>query len=325
MALPSLLDIARVTNAAVDSQERAARGRLTLLLYGVAKTGKTRMAALLARIDHLKTVYWIDCENGIDTLFLMHQEGILTDEHMAKIIPVRIADTRESPQAITTLLRTISSRKPTKVCFEHGRVDCADCKKIPNALYIDWDNSKLDDTTLVVIDSLSQVGTSSLNAATIGKPSEYKLQLDDYGASSKWCTDLLTSIQAATNCHFLCITHAKLLEDESGRTVYMPLMGSSTTSANVAKYFNTVVYLDKKLGKHQSRSKTNVSNAQTGSRIGIDTEAFDGELDLALLASEYFPASEAELATLEARKKPAAPAAGRTPLAGKPNIFNAKK
>lgn len=282
--LPNLTDLINRANQA------KARGNMTLLLYGAAKTGKTTLASTLARIDYVERIWWFDIENGIDAVILAYQEGKLTDEQVAKIIPIRVVDTKQNPLATETLLKALCGRRAVRISQEDGKVLPDSDKTTP---YIDFDYSKLTDKDLIVVDSLSQFGQSTLNAATLGKPTEYKLQLDDYGASQKWVYDLLTTVQAAQHCHIACITHVRIEEDELKRTVVMPLMGSSTTSANVAKHFNTVIYLEKNLKQLKATSSVLGSvSAQTGSRIGLTLEK-DKEPCLAatLIEAGYFPAN----------------------------------
>lgn len=276
------------------TNEAKARNNLTMLLYGPAKTGKTTLAATIAKIKYLKRVYWFDIENGLDAVILAYQQGRLTEEDLAKIIPIKVVDTKQNPLATETLLKALCGRRAVKISLEDGKV-LAD--NAPGQEGVDWvhfDYHSLTDSDAIVIDSLSQFGQSTLNAATLGKPTEYKLQLDDYGASQKWVFDLLTTLQAAAKCHIICITHVRIVEDELGAKKIMPLMGSSTTSANVAKHFNTVVYLEKQLKQLKATSDVLGSvAAQTGSRIGMKLEAMKEPcLAEALIEAGYFPAND---------------------------------
>ena len=279
----SLLDLMQQVNKA------KARSHMTMLLYGAAKTGKTSLAATIAKLDYIERIWWFDIERGLDAVILAYQEGRLEERHLAKIIPISVADTKQEPIATETLLKAICGRRPVYIDPTTGK--CHD--KLSDEL-IEFDMTKMTDKDLIVIDSLSQFGQSTLNAATLGKPTEYKLQLDDYGAAQKWGYDLLTTVQAAQRCHFLCITHVRMNEDELGRTTVMPLMGSSTVSANVAKHFNTVVYLEKSLKQLKATSSVLGSvTAQSGSRVGIvlDKEK-DPCLATSLIEAGYFPANQ---------------------------------
>lgn len=284
--LPSLVDLINQVNKA------KARNNMTLLLYGAAKVGKTTLAATISKIDYIKRIWWFDLENGIDAVVLAYQEGRLEERHIAKIIPIQVSDTKQEPLATETMLKAICGRRPVKLSRANGKV-MPDSTPLSDDVIL-FDMSAMTDEDLIVIDSLSQFGQSNLNAATLGKPSEYKLQLDDYGAAQKWGYDLLTTVQAAQRCHFLCITHVRLSEDELNRTVVMPLMGSSTTSANVAKHFNTVVYLEKSLKTLKATSSVLGSvTAQSGSRIGMVLDKEKNPcLATALIEAGYFPPNE---------------------------------
>lgn len=278
----SMLDIMKQVD------EAKARSLLTMLIYGAAKVGKTTLAATIAKLDYVDNVWWFDLENGKDAIVEAYKMGILEERHLAKIRIITINDTKLAPLATETLLKGFCGRTGITI-NEHGKVVPDDQEGI-------WfDYRSLTDKDVVVIDSLSQFGQSTLNAATLGKPSEYKLQLDDYGAAQKWGYDFLTTIQAAQYCHIICITHVRIEEDELQRKTVMPLMGTSTTSANVAKHFNTVVYLEKVLKQLKATSSVMGSTtAQTGSRIGIALEkAKQPDLSEALIEASYFPANGA--------------------------------
>lgn len=280
--VPNLFELVEKVNKA------KARGHMTLLLYGAAKTGKTSLAATISKIDYIKRIWWFDLERGIDAVVLAYQEGRLGAEHLEKIIPISISDTKQNPLATETLLKALCGRRPVYIDPETGKAH----DKADEGL-IEFDMTKMTDEDLIVVDSLSQFGQSNLNAATLGKPTEYKPQLDDYGSAQKWSYDLLITVQAAQYCHFLCITHVRMAEDEVGRTIISPLMGSSTTSANVAKHFNTVVYLEKSLKTLKATSSVLGSvTAQSGSRVGIVLDKDKNPcLATALIEAGYFPAN----------------------------------
>lgn len=254
----------------------------SFLIYGPPKTGKTELVATIANAPEFERVFWFDTENGIDTLIRMHNDGKLTDEAMEKIVYIKIPDTREDPIACETMLKSFSTKQAVTICEEHGRVACASCKSAGKPS-INFDYRKLTRRDAVVVDSLSQVGQSSMNMACYGKPSEYKLGYDEYGASGKWLHDILTVFQAAAYCHIFCITHVQIMEDENKSDIYYPLCGTKNFSANTAKYFGTVIFVTKKLKKHRAESSTLSSmNTLAGSRIGIVLEKSEMDLGAAL-------------------------------------------
>lgn len=240
----------------------------SILIYSQPKMGKTRLAGTAAKIPELNKIYWIDIENGSETLLNMG----LTDDELAKIQLIKIADTRDTPIAIETILKTFTSRTPLKICELHGRVDCAECTKLGNTFY-QWHLDQCTHNDLVVVDSGSQLGDSALAAACLGKPGMFKPTFDEYGMVNKWLGDVCSVIQQCRNTNFVVLTHEIALEDDEGKDRIFPLMGSKQFSMRCSKFFGTVVYLHKKMNKHAAgSSSTYRSDVLTGSRIGVALE-----------------------------------------------------
>jgi len=240
----------------------------SILIYSQPKMGKTRLAGTAAKINELNKIYWIDIENGSETLLNMG----LTDEELSKIILIKIADTRDSPIAIETILKTFTSKVPLKICELHGKIDCAECVKAGNSFY-SWHLEQCTHNDLVVVDSGSQLGDSAMAAACLGKPHMFKPTFDEYGMVNKWLGDVCSVIQQCKNTNFVVLTHEIALEDDEGKDKLFPLMGSKPFSMRCAKFFGTVVYLHKKMNKHTGgSSSTYRADVLTGSRIGVAIE-----------------------------------------------------
>ena len=246
----------------------------SILLYGPPKTGKTRLVGTAAKIKELDRIYWIDLENGSETLLHMG----LTEEEMHKIELIRIPDTRETPRGCETVLKMFSSKEDIRICSLHGKVNCVECKTKTED---DKDESifnlrKCTHKDLVVIDSGSQLGDSSLAMACIGKSGDFKPGWDEYGLSNKWLGDILSVIQQATFTNFVVITHEMIVEEDINgvkKDKIIPLMGTRAFCSKVAKYFGTVVYTELKLGKHAAgSSSTYKANHITGSRVNVKIE-----------------------------------------------------
>jgi hypothetical protein len=242
-----------------------------VLLYGPPKSGKTVLVATAAKIPEIKTLYWFDLENGIESLLNMG----LTAEEMDKIVVIKVRDTRDNPIGVETILKAFSAKKPIKICEEHGRVDCAECTKDKKP-FIEWCLAQCTHNDLVVIDSGSQLGDSALAAACLGKPQMFKPTFDEYGMVNKWLGDIMSVVQQATHTNFAVITHEIPLEDNEGKDKIYPLMGSKQFSSKCAKFFGTVAYIHKKMNKHVAgSSSTYRGDLLTGSRVNAMLEKAD--------------------------------------------------
>ena len=243
----------------------------SILLYGPPKTGKTRLVGTAAKIKELDRIYWIDLENGSETLLHMG----LTEEEMGKIELSRIPDTRETPRGCETVLKMFSSKEDIRICSLHGKVNCVECKTKTEDESI-FNLRKCTHKDLIVIDSGSQLGDSSLAMACLGKSSDFKPGWDEYGLSNKWLGDILSVIQQATFTNFVVITHEMIVEEDINgvkKDKIIPLMGTRAFCSKVAKYFGTVVYTELKLGKHAAgSSSTYKANHITGSRVNVKIE-----------------------------------------------------
>lgn len=250
----------------------------SLLIYGDAKVGKTRLVGTLAKIKEVRKIYWVDIENGIETLLHMG----LTPEELEKIIPIIISDTREVPRGIETVLKMFSSKTPIQICQAHGKVGCVepDCKGKET---IEFCLKSLTAQDYVVIDSGSQLGDSALALACIGRDITFKPTFDEWGAQGKYLGDIMGTIQAAAFTNFIVITHSLVIEEDINGVKtdkVFPLIGTRAFSQKVGKYFGTVIYMEKKLGKHAAGSSSLYkTNVLTGSRLNIAIEK-SKELDM---------------------------------------------
>ena len=253
----------------------------SILLYGPPKTGKTQLVGTAAKIKEFDRIVWVDLENGSETLLHMG----LTEEELDKIDLIRIPDTRETPRGCETVLKMFSAKEDIKICHSHGKVNCVEAECKSSDAYTIFNLRKLTHKDLLVIDSGSQLGDSSLSMACLGKPLEFKPGWDEYGLSNKWLGDILSVIQQATFTNFVVITHEMITEEEVNgvkRDKIFPLMGTKAFCAKVSKYFGTVVYAEIKLGKHAAGSSTTYkANHVTGSRVNVKIE---GSKDLSMRA-----------------------------------------
>lgn len=261
----------KLSALAAAANSNAQQPNHSILVYGPAKTGKTRFVGTSASIDEFDRIIWFDLENGSETLLHMG----LSEKEMDKIDLIKIPDTREVPRGCETILKAFSSKVDVAICAEHGKVACVECTKEGKPATV-FNLRKLTHKDLVVIDSGSQLGDSALALVCAGKPIEYKPQTDDWGTLGKYLGDILSTIQAAAFTNFVVITHELVVEEEVNgikKDKIFPLMGTRNFSSKVAKYFGTVVYLELKLGKHAGgSSSTYKPNHITGSRVNVAVE-----------------------------------------------------
>lgn len=245
----------------------------SILLYGPPKTGKTRLVGTAARIPEIERIFWIDLENGAETLLHMN----LTEQELDKINLIQIPDTREVPRGCETILKMFSAKQEIRICDSHGKVNCVECqtpsKQFTGTPFLLKNCTHRD---LIVIDSGSQLGDSALAMACAGKPVEFKPGWDEWGLSNKYLGDILSVIQQAYYTNFVVITHETIVEEEVNgvkRDKILPLMGTKAFCAKVAKYFGTVAYVELKMGKHTAgSSSTYKPNHITGSRVNAQIE-----------------------------------------------------
>jgi len=251
---------------AAASLSSSSKRNHSILIYGDAKTGKTRFVGTVAKIPEINRIFWVDLENGIETL--LHMD--LTEKELEKIIPICIPDTRELPRGIETVLKMFSSKTPIKICQEHGKVGCVECK---DKEQIDFCLKDCTSNDLIVIDSGSQLGDSALAFACAGRDILFKPTFDEWGAQVKYLGDILGVIQAAHFTNFVMITHSLIVEEDINGVKtdkVFPLIGTRAFSSKVGKYFGTVIYMEKKLGKHVAGSSSLYkTNTLTGSRLNI--------------------------------------------------------
>lgn len=251
-----------------------------IIIYGAPKTGKSLIAGKLAEYYNL---IWVDMENGHETLFQ------LPEEWQERIELIDIPDTRSFPIAIETCLKMVKGE--VSICEAHGKVSCMICRKefteadkvnegnngdeIYNNFFTDVDLPHLDSNTVVVFDSLTQLSNSAIAFITKGKPDDYKLDYDDWGNLGKLLDIFLSHLQQA-GYNVIVISHETEAETEGKKKTLVPVGGTRNFSRNIAKYFDHVIYAERRNRKHVFASSTQYSNTiLTGSRT--DTTIEDGD------------------------------------------------
>lgn len=232
-----------------------------VLVFGAPKTGKTELASKLSEAFKL---LWFDLENGYATLLKLPREC------QENIEIVSIPDTKVFPIAIETMLKVITGAR-YKICDTHGKVECALCKKDEKP-FTEVCLNELDDETIVVVDSLTQLSNSAMNHLTKNQDDLYKPEWSDYRNQGQLLDKFLSQIQQA-KFNVVCITHETETEMEDGKKKLVPVAGTTSFSRNTAKYFDHVIYCEVKNRSHAFASSTTSSNlVLTGSRTDARIE-----------------------------------------------------
>lgn len=267
-------------------------GCWSLLIYGPPKVGKSYLAGTIAKVPYIRNVHYFDIENGAETLETMVREGKITMEQAEKIIIYKIADTKQMPLAMETIMKILTVREDHIICETHGKISCVACadkkedgKTVAKLNGQVFNIKNCTDQDVVVIDSGSQLGISVLNYYLRGKGQDFKPGWDEYGPQGLVLTDAMLIVQNART-NFIVCTHEISVETEENDTKidrFYPLIGTKNFSLMCAKYFSHVAYLNKKMNKHTGGTgSTYRKDVITGSRAGWRLED-SKELDLSLL------------------------------------------
>lgn len=293
------MELTKLANA-IKELGRPRHG-FNICIYGNPKVGKTRLAATIAKVPQIKTVWWVDVENGHETLITMYRLGILTEEEAAKIKIIRVQDTAERPLASETVLKMLTVNKDQYICEEHGKIACATCGPTSGILF---NISKLGHDDVFVLDTGSAFGVSVLNFHMMGKPRDAKPGWDEYGPQIRDLDNALLIVQACkTNfivlCHELSFDGIQTVYDKNTKEFKdimfeekYPMMGTKNFSKKCAKYFSHVIYMSIGLQKHQAGSASVYKNQViTGSRGGWQIEQ-QKNLSLATIFDELYNPKE---------------------------------
>lgn len=228
-----------------------------VLIYGESMTGKTTLAGTLA--EKFKIIYF-DLEKGYESLLKLPQTA------QENIELVSIPDTKIFPIAIETLLKVFTG-KEVFICEAHGKVACPICKK-EGAAETRVCLSELDESTVVVIDSLTQLSASTINFLMKDKEDTAKPEWDVYRSQGALLEKILSCMQQSKH-HIVCISHVVESQQEDGKVKLFPVCGTSNFSRNCPRFFDDVVYVELKNKKHMATcSTTYANNITAGSRLG---------------------------------------------------------
>lgn len=219
-----------------------------VLIAALSGAGKSTLASELA--NEFKLI-WIDLENGKDTLLK------LPDSALANIDYISIPDSASYPIAAQTLMILFKEMK-ANICEAHGKHNCMLCKK--DSLPINsLDLTSLDSSTIVVVDSITQLASSILAYTMKDKSVETKPERDDWGALRKYSEFFASQFQAFP-FNLVCIAQSVEAELEDGKSKLVPSFGSKDMSSKIAKAFGDVIYMEVKNKKHVAYSASTASN-----------------------------------------------------------------
>lgn len=236
-----------------------------VIIYGDPFTGKTTLAALLAKQFKLK---WLDLEFGASSIVRN-----VPKEFHKNIDLIQIPDTKTNPIAAETMLKIFDGGKCV-ICATHGKVNCPLCAKVTYAKFSEICLKDMQRNEIFVVDSSTQLTQSIMNHITRAKPVDYKPDWDDYSVQGRLLDKMFTQMQGGGyNC--IIISHAAMVGTEKSEkiTKLVPIGGTSNYSRTFAKYFDEVIYAELLNGKHRFTSKTGASpQVITGSKSNIAIE-----------------------------------------------------
>jgi len=255
-----------------------------VLIFGGPKTGKSQLAGELSEYYNL---IWVDMENGHEVLFK------LPTAWQERIELIALPDTRSYPIAIETVLKMVKGK--VSICEEHGKVGCMVCKRAAKdtegeaGATVEVDLPSLGHNDVVVFDSLTQLSNSAIAFITKNEPDDYKLDYNDWGNLGKLLDIFLSHIQQA-GYNVIVISHEIEAETEGKKKTLVPVGGTRNFSRNIAKYFDHVVYAERKNKKHVFASSTGyATNILTGSRTDAIMEGSEKPSLLTIFKPELYP------------------------------------
>lgn len=238
------------------TQAKASKAK-RVLVYGESMTGKTTLAGTLAA--NFKILYF-DLEKGYESLLKLPAAS------QENIELIAIPDTKIFPIAIETILKVFTG-KEVFICEEHGKVACPLCKK-EGKPEVRVCLNELDESTVVVIDSLTQLSASTINFLMKDKEDTARPEWEVYRAQGALLEKILSCMQQAKH-HIVCISHVVESQQEDGKVKLFPVCGSSNFSRNCPRFFDDVVYVELKNKQHRATcSTTYANNVTAGSRLG---------------------------------------------------------
>jgi hypothetical protein len=234
-------------------------------------------------------LWYCDGEDSIKSAFAVDADGkrIIPDSALENVELVRIPDTMLYPIMCETMLKIIKGGD-CNVCFDHGKVDCPLCKKLPEAKWTMVNVNKFGPKDILVVESVTQLGNSYISQIKKKEiqaglmADELKLDWDEWAKQGFGLDRFFSQVQVAP-FNIIVTSHEEMTKMKDGAQSIVPKMGTRNFSANSAKYFDDVVYLDKVNNKLKMfSSATYRDSVITGSRSGkmVEKENSRGLIEL---------------------------------------------
>lgn len=250
-----------------------------VIVFGPPKSGKSKLAAMLS--EHFNLL-WLDFENGHRILYK------LPETWQERIELIEIPDTKVFPIGIQTALKIVTGAK-LSICYAHGNVTCMTCMK-EQAPSSEVHLNALDNSWIVIWDSVTQIATSAMNHITKNEEELFKPGWPEFMKQGFLMDKFLSQIQQA-KYNTVCITHELEVELENGDKRLVPVAGTTNFSRNTAKYFDHVVYSRVANKEHTfSSASTYSNNILTGSRTDVALEDDEVPSLLRIFKPEALPA-----------------------------------
>lgn len=264
-----------------------------LILFGAPGSGKTWAIGKLATTHKL---WYFSLENGHKTLL---NPDCVPVSARSNINIIKMFDSPETPIACTSLDAFFKTGKGN-FCEEHGRHDCAACKKA-NKPFTVLDIDSLSANDVLVFDSLTQWQESISFYLTKDAP-DAKGDYEYYRKLGMYLGRALSRIQLIDRCSIIVISHEVDTESVGGNDKIVPAGGTKNFARNNARYFDGAYYCYKENKKHKIASASSYSTIiDTKDRNAFDTSKykdsanallalFNPELSEKILAEENPPA-----------------------------------
>jgi hypothetical protein len=257
------------------------------MVYGPPKVGKTVAILKLAMAGY--RLWYCDGEDSIKSAWAVDEKGqrIIPDEALDNVELIRLPDTMTYPIMGETILKIIKGG-PCNICHNHGKIDCPICKKISDASWTLVDVNTFTPKDILVIDSVTQLGNSfifHIKKADIAKnimADDLKLDWDEWAKQGFLLDRVFSQVQNAP-FNVIVASHEEMTKMKDNSQSIVPKMGTRNFSANSAKYFDDVVYLDKVNNKLKMfSSPTYKDSVITGSRSGkmVEKDGSKGLIEL---------------------------------------------